>query len=638
MQDKFLQIRDFITSKKEVLFSSKKRSIIVILLVILLPIGVFLALQQTIFNPRAGIADVGMSISTPDGLAKDFGQPFPVSLSLKQTGGASLVGVGVVLEYDPTILEPVNAPAAQGCIVKGPVQICDAKSQNNQSFRPFPFVPRDPVVDASAGRVSFSALSYDESTGETSDAFQHLEFRDFAKVYFKSKLPGSTNVLIVNNGPDDTTTDSNVAAVGSAADYLITNFPGERLTMDLALNIKDPVPFGIYSVKEIAAPNVIAYTNTLEVSGWAVSPGSTVERYDIYLNGNQILSLPKSDPRVIRNAHPEPGVCGNTEAQEKYPDCQGGANVGFKINVTKEELENGGVDFRSTTLETKNQKLEVKTYAQISQGDEFEGILSFGSLDGSKDLSFFFDDPGNKGNPATYVVTKNGNNFAVNIRPQRERGTYPYVGLVINGNKAQPKRLELVTENPVEFKWDSTNSYDGQTFADGTYSLRLYAHCEYNSEDRPVSCDNAGIAFEPHYFTISTGSGGGSQTGGISPQNSKGFIDTATCTIIDGWACHPDNFGSSVQVILSENPVNADGTFTGQTTTATANRNRVDLATAANTCNGTTAHGFSINTPGFLKSGSERQVYVYAKDPSGKIATNALVSSSTGQMLRVTCN
>lgn len=559
MKDKFLQLRDYFQA-------NKRRSIIILLVLILLPVGVFLALQQTIFNPLAARPKVGMSLSTADGDKKAFGKPFPVNVSLYNTG-ATIAGAGVKLEYDPTTVEPVNAPTKEGCFNKGAVQVCQAKNQDDQPFSPFPFMPKDPVVDANAGTIAFSVLSYDEATKQVSDAFQFSEFRNFATVYFKSKLPGNTDIRIVNNGPDDTTSDSNIAAVGSPDDYLVNVAFNTNVKPSLALNIDPPTPFGVYGVKEVGAVGAIAFTRTLEVAGWAVSQSSTVDRYAIYLNGNPVVELQKNDPRVIKVAHPEAGVCGNPEAQANFPDCANGANVGFKINVTKDELESGGISFSDPNIETRPQKLEVKVYSKITQGDEFEGALPYGSLQGPKQLSFFLDDPANKGNPATYAVTKNGNNFVVNIKPQRAAGTYPYVGLVINGDLERPKRLEGVSNNPVEFKWDSTNSYDGQTYEAGKLiTVRLYALCAYNMDSPieggvPRSCKDAGIAFEPHSFMLDGSSSGGGSAGASAPFGHFDKADGPSCTV-SGWAADNDGGNGTIRIdVYRDKPFDQGGQF-----------------------------------------------------------------------------
>lgn len=535
MKDKFLQFRDYF-------LANKKRSIIILLLVVLLPIGVFVALQQTVFNPRADRAKVGLSLSTPDGKDKPFGNPIPVNVSLYKSGNATIVGAGVKIEYDPTLVEPVNAPAKEGCYIKGVVQVCPATTPGEDPFLPFPFMPKDPIVDAQVGTIAFSMLSFNEQTQETTEAFTYDEFKDFATIYFKPKYPGTVNFLIRNDvfgdeGEYRTTNpgfpdDSSIAGGGSTTDYLVNEKFNTNIVANLELNIQNPVPDGVFSVKEVPAEGVVAYPgagNTIEVEGWVVSSASTVVRYEVIFNGRTI-DFPRNDARVTKIPHPEVGVCGGAEAQAKFPDCANGANVGFRIKLTSDEL---GVNWAKTGLENDIQKLEVKAFAEISQGDEFPGSLGFGVLGSPKELTFHFDDPANKGNPATYTVNQNGNNFAVNIKPQRAAGTFPYVGLVINGNKAQPKRLEAVSSNPVEFKWDSTNTYDGQTFPTGLVTVRLYARCTYNEADMPTTCEGAGIQFEPYSFQLggSAGQSGLTVSYTISPtapQANQQFVVTIT--------------------------------------------------------------------------------------------------------------
>lgn len=596
MQDKFLQFRDYFQANKQSFFANRKRSIIILLLVVLLPIGVIIALQQTIFNPHAGKGRVGLSLSTDSTDKKAFGKIFPVNVSLYNEG-VTIAGVGVKLEYDPTTVEPANAPAKQGCYTKGAVQVCPAKDEQNRDIEPFPFMPKDPVVDANAGTIAFSTLSYDEAAHKVTEAFSSQEMKNFATVYFKSKLPGNTDIRILNNGPEDTRDDSNVAGKDSAEDYLVTTNFKPAIKQTLAVDIEPPIPFGIYDVKEIAGNGVIAYAQTLNVEGWAVSQSSTVDRYVIYLNGNPIVELQKSDPRVVKVAHPEAGVCGGAEAQANYPDCANGANVGFKIAVTKDELESGGVNFSDPNIETRPQKLEVKVYSKITQGDEFEGALPYGSLQGPKQLSFFLDDPANKGNPAQYAVNPANPNanqsFIMTIN--RPDNRYVDVGLVItklgDSSFKKTKRLEPVPPSDTQYKtfrWNSNNALDGEDFSNGTYIFRLYGLCTYHDVDVPVgadnntadrgttpvqtvkagapqNCDGAGLKYEPYALVI--GGGGAAPTSGAgdnrAPAGAFDGVDNNSCTAF-GWAYDPDTTDPIKVHVYRDGAVGAGGIWTAE--------------------------------------------------------------------------
>lgn len=78
-----------------------------------------------------------------------------------------------------------------------------------------------------------------------------------------------------------------------------------------------------------------------------------------------------------------------------------------------------------------------------------------------------------------------------------------------------------------------------------------------------------------------------------------GLIESANCTTITGWTCDPNYPSTTAEISVIANGVNAGS--------AIANKQRTDLTAL---CNGTTLHGFSINTPSSIKNGTNQNILI----------------------------
>jgi hypothetical protein len=86
-----------------------------------------------------------------------------------------------------------------------------------------------------------------------------------------------------------------------------------------------------------------------------------------------------------------------------------------------------------------------------------------------------------------------------------------------------------------------------------------------------------------------------------------GYHDAATCDATWGWACDSSDFNNPVEIqIYADGPM---GTGSLVASGISANQNRSDIAS---TCGGNPNHGFVWNIPNSLKTGTSRNLYVYA--------------------------
>jgi len=91
---------------------------------------------------------------------------------------------------------------------------------------------------------------------------------------------------------------------------------------------------------------------------------------------------------------------------------------------------------------------------------------------------------------------------------------------------------------------------------------------------------------------------------GTPPADPKGFHDSSTCSVINGWTCDPDNYNLPLSVHFYEGP--GFTTFVGATT---ANVTR-EAAVGAE-CGGNSAHGFNFTPPASLFDGNQHAIYAY---------------------------
>jgi len=99
----------------------------------------------------------------------------------------------------------------------------------------------------------------------------------------------------------------------------------------------------------------------------------------------------------------------------------------------------------------------------------------------------------------------------------------------------------------------------------------------------------------------------------------KGYLDSADCTAIKGWAQDEDTPKQAIDVHLYfDGPAGM-----GKGLSTTADVNRMDLCTPLGSCN----HGFSINPPRSLLDNKKHDVYAYGID-SQVSANNAQLKDS----------
>ena len=91
----------------------------------------------------------------------------------------------------------------------------------------------------------------------------------------------------------------------------------------------------------------------------------------------------------------------------------------------------------------------------------------------------------------------------------------------------------------------------------------------------------------------------------------KGYLDTASCTDLVGWAQDPDKATTAISVTLTFDATL--GKAGAPTRVVPANVDRKDLCGALGSCN----HGFTTPMPLGLQDGKAHTLYAYATDPSG---------------------
>lgn len=113
-------------------------------------------------------------------------------------------------------------------------------------------------------------------------------------------------------------------------------------------------------------------------------------------------------------------------------------------------------------------------------------------------------------NYASYTLSppqpKSGEQVTIKVKPGMtiNPNTYPNVALLVDG---KVKRLELDSAKPVEFRWVTNNSYDGESLSSGDHSVQLVARCQYKYNDQlqtdvPTDCSKSDIKFSLGSFLI----------------------------------------------------------------------------------------------------------------------------------------
>jgi len=108
--------------------------------------------------------------------------------------------------------------------------------------------------------------------------------------------------------------------------------------------------------------------------------------------------------------------------------------------------------------------------------------------------------------------------------------------------------------------------------------------------------------------------------------NPIGFHDEATCTLMRGWTCDPDNYGAQLGVhFYLDGPAGGGGSFIG----GIAARVEREAAVGQVCGNGHRAHGFSAVPNGQIPNdGQWHTVYAYAINAPGTSGVNPLLSNS----------
>jgi hypothetical protein len=164
---------------------------------------------------------------------------------------------------------------------------------------------------------------------------------------------------------------------------------------------------------------------------------------------------------------------------------------------------------------------------------------------------------------------------------------------------------------------------------------RFSPSCSNDTSGRSGNCCSA-CGSNP---TPTTGSGGGGGPVPTSPPcsgdcnpakgNNDGLYagDASLCQIA-GWACDPDDYNRSINVHIYEG-----GTFL---TGGNASVYRGDVAAAGWACGGTGNHGFVMNLPASIKTGTGHAITAYAlgiNSSGGETGANPQIGTVT-----VTCN
>lgn len=91
----------------------------------------------------------------------------------------------------------------------------------------------------------------------------------------------------------------------------------------------------------------------------------------------------------------------------------------------------------------------------------------------------------------------------------------------------------------------------------------------------------------------------------------KGVHDVASCTVIQGWTCDPDNYSQPLEVAFykMDGEPGSGADYLGSTV---ANQEREQGV--GNECGGNRNHGFTFSTPDRVKDGQPHRIWTYVKD------------------------
>ncbi len=104
--------------------------------------------------------------------------------------------------------------------------------------------------------------------------------------------------------------------------------------------------------------------------------------------------------------------------------------------------------------------------------------------------------------------------------------------------------------------------------------------------------------------------------------NPKGYLDNASCTQSQGWACDSSDYSQALQIhFYADGPAGAGGVYIGSTTANQAREQAV-----ADQCGGNPNHGYTFAYPAAYQSGNHT-IYAYAINV-GTGSVNTLLTNS----------
>lgn len=326
------------------------------ILIPLLIVGVFLALNPTVYRPKAAGASLKLE---PGAATKQSGEEFTLSLILDPAGKKVVAGE-VEVKYDPTILE---------------AQIADL---------PSPTLPLAlKKVDTARGVISLGFASYD-SSGKTGEGI--MTAATLTSIPFKAIGTGTTNVTL---------------ARGKAVDNTGTNIL-ENSFAQTVVQINGVASGGVVTEGSASAP-VATYTfspdpptNQGAITIKAASRGGKVEGVAIMVNtsahqvrdeGNNTYSA--QVPGLQNGKHIIQLVGGCKLATGASPDCSD-ASVGFNpyqlsIGLATPAPQTPGVDPQATFADV------ISNWGKSGKGDvNGDGIVD------STDFAILYRQSGTK--------------------------------------------------------------------------------------------------------------------------------------------------------------------------------------------------------------------------------------------------
>ncbi|MEK7560571.1 MAG: cohesin domain-containing protein, partial [Patescibacteria group bacterium] len=225
--------------------------------------GMFIILASVLLFGRDAHAAT-LSLSPSDG-TYSVGNTFTVNILLN-TQGAAISGVDVSLNYNPALLDVVDANTPVAGIQITPFQLMPSTAAN--------------AVNSSSGKIIFSQVTSGAQT------YSNTSAQPLASISFRAKAAG-TATLSFDFVPGQTT-DSNVAVIsGDTSQDVLTNATGASFTITSSTVTPPPPPppsstTGITTLTPPANSTLQASTATFT---WNAVTGAT--EYWLYAGSTQ---------------------------------------------------------------------------------------------------------------------------------------------------------------------------------------------------------------------------------------------------------------------------------------------------------------------------------------------------------------